>query len=472
MIPKTSYRFFHGVVRCICLAAILPAFFPASAKADIPLLSDIIVAYNAGAIEGSLKNGTYRGEEGILRIGPDTGRELGLDTFVNAHYREAKALYESADRLYGDAWRVLKSAGSRPCNDARIKRLAGLAAQYNGAVGTARERMLRYHAGAALEADQRLNREVCLELMDRLLSKSFVTARNNLRDALGYFYNMCAGENNDGPPLSPANIRFVNHVFREFSARASKETLGRYDLDRNGRNGQTISSEAWKPALGDAEAPYGLILESVLTARKRAGAYMLDPLLFMAMIRQESNFNPRDVSHAGAAGLTQIMPATGKDMGMKNIFSPPYFKEARAFTIRERELRRSARALIPKIRSSDMTASARRACELMRSSGENRKKRVSLYKRYKKELLRNGGDDRLNPEKSIRYGYRYFSEMMRMHEGDISLALAAYNAGPHRVKQYNGIPPFTETVDYRNRVLRHYRGYLRRLKHAGGASAG
>ena len=198
----------------------------------------------------------------------------------------------------------------------------------------------------------------------------------------------------------------------------------------------------------------------------------MDPLLFMALIRQESNFNPRDVSLAGAVGLTQIMPATGREMGMKNIFSPPYFEKARAFTLRERELRRSAKVLIGKIRSADMTAPARQACEMMASSGKNRKRRVSLYKRYKRELLKYGEDDRLDPVKSIRYGYRYFSEMMRKHKGDISLALAAYNAGPHRVRQYDGIPPFTETVDYRNRVLRHYKGYLRRIKQAGGASVG
>ena len=56
------------------------------------------------------------------------------------------------------------------------------------------------------------------------------------------------------------------------------------------------------------------------------------------------------------------------------------------------------------------------------------------------------------------------ARMMKMQKGDISLALASYNAGPHRVKQYGGVPPFTETVGFRNRVLRYYRDYLRKVK--------
>ena len=53
---------------------------------------------------------------------------------------------------------------------------------------------------------------------------------------------------------------------------------------------------------------------------------------------------------------------------------------------------------------------------------------------------------------------------MKEHEGDISLALASYNAGPHRVREYHGIPPFAETVLFRNRVLEYYREYLRKAQ--------
>jgi len=53
---------------------------------------------------------------------------------------------------------------------------------------------------------------------------------------------------------------------------------------------------------------------------------------------------------------------------------------------------------------------------------------------------------------------------MRTHKENISLALASYNAGPSRVKQHKGIPPFSETVHFRNKVLDIYRDYLRVLQ--------
>ena len=68
-------------------------------------------------------------------------------------------------------------------------------------------------------------------------------------------------------------------------------------------------------------------------------------------------------------------------------------------------------------------------------------------------MLEHGKDDRLDAAKAIAFGYRYFSKMMEKNNGDISLALASYNAGPHRVSQYEGIPPYEETVTFRNKVL-------------------
>lgn len=53
-----------------------------------------------------------------------------------------------------------------------------------------------------------------------------------------------------------------------------------------------------------------------------AHRHNLDPALLAALVEVESAFNPRAVSHAGAMGLAQIMPATAADLGLANAFDP------------------------------------------------------------------------------------------------------------------------------------------------------
>lgn len=54
--------------------------------------------------------------------------------------------------------------------------------------------------------------------------------------------------------------------------------------------------------------------------QEAAQKYKLPPQLITAVIKVESNFNPRAVSSEGACGLMQLMPATAKKLGIKNIF--------------------------------------------------------------------------------------------------------------------------------------------------------
>jgi hypothetical protein len=116
----------------------------------------------------------------------------------------------------------------------------------------------------------------------------------------------------------------------------------------------------------------------------------IDADFIASVIRAESANNPRAVSHKGAQGLMQLMPATAHQLGVKNSFSPA---------------------------------------------------------------------------DNVDGGVRYLRELLLRYNGDAAKALAAYNAGPQRVQQYNGVPPYRETRAYVARVITDYnRKKLAQLK--------
>lgn len=109
-----------------------------------------------------------------------------------------------------------------------------------------------------------------------------------------------------------------------------------------------------------------------------AAKYGVDPKLAMAVAEAESGLSPAAVSPAGATGVMQLMPATARSLGVRNIN---------------------------------------------------------------------------DPRENIDGGVRYLKQMLTMFAGDVTKAVAAYNAGPQAVKNYNGVPPYSETRNYVTRVL-------------------
>jgi soluble lytic murein transglycosylase-like protein len=61
-----------------------------------------------------------------------------------------------------------------------------------------------------------------------------------------------------------------------------------------------------------------------------------------------------------------------------------------------------------------------------------------------------------DPAENIDAGTHYLSDLLTQYKNDLALTLAAYNAGPLRVKQYGRVPPFTETQLYVRKVRTAY----------------
>lgn len=66
-----------------------------------------------------------------------------------------------------------------------------------------------------------------------------------------------------------------------------------------------------------------------------------------------------------------------------------------------------------------------------------------------------GVTDAFDPYQNIMAGSRYLSNLLDRYDGDVKLALAAYNAGSGNVDKYGGVPPFKETQNYVNKIMNY-----------------
>ena len=67
-----------------------------------------------------------------------------------------------------------------------------------------------------------------------------------------------------------------------------------------------------------------------------------------------------------------------------------------------------------------------------------------------------GVKDSFDPQANVDGGVRYLRQLLELYHYDVAKALAAYNAGPKRVDQYKGVPPYRETHAYVARIIKDY----------------
>lgn len=147
---------------------------------------------------------------------------------------------------------------------------------------------------------------------------------------------------------------------------------------------------------------------------------------------------PFDVSLAQAMGAAAIRPVAGK-------LSP------------------EIQAIVQKYSAQfGVDAGLVQAVILAESGGDARavssKGAMGLMQIMPEEVREYGIRDPFDADQNIFAGVKQLAQKLQMFHGDVSLALAAYNAGSGAVRKYGGIPPYPETQKYVSRVLSLWKG--------------
>jgi hypothetical protein len=126
------------------------------------------------------------------------------------------------------------------------------------------------------------------------------------------------------PQLKPATAELKNTVTNRFSEHRTPAAINKEPFKNHSLSGQDLKKvEFVKMPDKTANQQQAILTNRQIIAQnvqKAAAKYNLPPALINAVIRAESNFKAKAVSPAGAQGLMQLMPATAKELGVKNPF--------------------------------------------------------------------------------------------------------------------------------------------------------
>jgi len=190
--------------------------------------------------------------------------------------------------------------------------------------------------------------------------------------------------------------------------------------------------------------------------------YPVDPLLVLALIKHESNFQERALSPMGAAGLMQFIPSTARSIGLSPVISGNDYERGKSarrssYDLLSRAIRQMKEGQFSLMKDSTerWRNISRKANRLLNAYEETIRRTIS--EKSNEQLKRI--DQRFVPSLAIPAGVKYLSKMLDRRNGDFREALSAYNAGPANVGKYGGIPPFEQTVRYQNRIINTYREY-------------
>jgi soluble lytic murein transglycosylase-like protein len=90
------------------------------------------------------------------------------------------------------------------------------------------------------------------------------------------------------------------------------------------------------------------------------------------------------------------------------------------------------------------------------ASAHSRKGAIGLMQLIPTTAQRFGVNDAYSPQQNVDAGVRYLKALLERYDGNLDLALAAYNAGEGAVDRAHGIPAFRETRDYVQKVQNAY----------------